>query len=60
MNLTSAHASQVHLNQNQFTFARSFHTPKVNALNYTNSNPDFVSRVNFLHNKLSLAGHNPL
>ena len=60
MNLTRAHASQVHLTQNQFTSAQSFHTPKVNTPNYTNSNPDFASRVRFPHNKLTPAGHNPL
>ena len=60
MKLTSANASQVHLTQNQFAFAHSFLTPKVNTLNFTNSNLDFASRVRFPHNKVTPAGHNRL
>ena len=56
----STHAPQVQLTQNQLAPVQPFHFLKLNIPNYTLSDHNFASRVRFIQNKLTLAGHNPL
>ena len=58
--MDSTTASRVHLTQNQLTAAQQFHTFKSNTVKHHISDFDFDLRVRFTHNKLTLAGHNPL
>ena len=56
----STPAPQVHLTQNQLTPAQQVDTLKSNTPNHNISDCDLDPLVRFTHNKLTIAGHNPI
>ena len=59
-NIDNTLAPRVHSTQNQLALAQEFHTLKSNTLNHNISDCDFDPLSRFIHNKLTLAGHNSL